>query len=234
MCSGGGHPCLLRRLIGWLAACPLPACPCEIGSVDLGERALLLGVVDEYPSPALGARGAGCLQRQGEAFAQHLALHRCVEVEPQPHRSGRRQEFVGGQIQGHRPAFGRGGCTVRMYSAIVARRCSIRHFGFEESGPCYTLVQHHGRPRRWPAHETRGARNDQSVLTRWPCRRHHRWRDGHWSRRRARTGRTRRRRRAGGPPARPAGVDGQGSAGIGASRVGRAHRRHQHGRRASN
>ena len=73
----------------------------RIGAVDIGDRLLLVGVVDEHPLPALGVGARRRLQRQLETFQQHLARHRLLEIQPLAHRAGSGQDFVDGQVQGH-------------------------------------------------------------------------------------------------------------------------------------
>ena len=73
----------------------------RIGPVDVGQRLLLLRVVDEYPLPALRVGARRRLERQLETFQQHLTRHRLLEIEPLTHRTGGGQDIIDGQIQGH-------------------------------------------------------------------------------------------------------------------------------------
>src|SRR5262245_39655257 len=73
----------------------------RVGAVDVGQRLLLLGVVEEPPLPALGIGARRSLQRQIETLRQHLPRHRPLEIEPLAHRTRGGQDFIRGQVQGH-------------------------------------------------------------------------------------------------------------------------------------
>jgi len=53
--------------------------------IDLADRLLLVGVLDEHPLPALRVGTGGRLQRQFEAFHQHFVGYRLVEIEALAH-----------------------------------------------------------------------------------------------------------------------------------------------------
>ena len=73
----------------------------RVGAVDVGQRLLLLGVVDEHPLPALGVGARRRLERQLETFQQHLTRHRLLEIQPLAHRTRGGQDVIDGQVQGH-------------------------------------------------------------------------------------------------------------------------------------
>jgi len=65
------------------------------GAVVVGDLEPQVGIHDDHPAPGLAVRGGRRLDGELEAFEQHLALDRAVEVEALAHRAGGREQQVG-------------------------------------------------------------------------------------------------------------------------------------------
>src|SRR5262245_35755697 len=114
-----------------------------VGAVDVGQRLLLLGVVDEYPLPTLGIGARGSLQRQFETPRQYLARHRLLEIEPLAHRTRGGQDFIRGQVQwlfGCHSAETTFASMAVEFSQEVSERLESDHYGW------LTTVAKSGQP----------------------------------------------------------------------------------------
>ncbi len=93
----------------------------EVLAVEVGDRFLLGGILDDDPCPSLAVGSGGCLHRDLEALFEYRALDGAIEIESLAHRTGGGQHLVRGQVQAE--AHGTGACQTRVMSDRVT--CSI-------------------------------------------------------------------------------------------------------------
>jgi hypothetical protein len=112
-------------------------------TIDLGDRRTFVGIGDHYPAPVLLIARGRCLHRQLQAFQDHAALDRPVEIESLAYGPGGRQQLVdAADIHHFRlpcPTIAGRTRDIQRSSWVITRHLASPTFSITVAGPATTM-----------------------------------------------------------------------------------------------